>query len=132
MNKRGKLIVILAAVAIMALLLTACGGDKEKAFIGKWDVTSMELDGITVSADDIKEISDGSDNETYIELKSGGKAEANLLGDKSKMKWSLDKKDDKKIIVDDGSDKMEGTLVKKDELKLEAKEMGFSMTFKKR
>ncbi len=132
MNKRGKLIVILAAVAIMALLLTACGGDKEKAFIGKWDVTSMELDGITVSADDIKELSDGSDNETYIELKSGGKAEANLLGDKSKMKWSLDKKDDKKIIVDDGSDKMEGTLVKKDELKLEAKEMGFSMTFKKR
>lgn len=132
MNKRGKLIVILAAVAIMALLLTACGGDKEKAFIGKWDVTSMELDGITVSADDIKELSDGSDNETYIELKSGGKADANLLGDKSKMKWSLDKKDDKKIIVDDGSDKMEGTLVKKDELKLEAKEMGFSMTFKKR
>ena len=132
MNKRGKLIVILAAVAIMALLLTACGGDKEKAFIGKWDVTSMELDGITVSADDIKELSDGSDNETYIELKSGGKAEANLLGDKSKMKWSLDKKDDKKIIVDGGSDKMEGTLVKKDELKLEAKEMGFSMTFKKR
>ena len=132
MNKRGKLIVILAAVAIMALLLTACGGDKEKAFIGKWDVTSMELDGITVSADDIKELSDGSDNETYIELKSGGKADANLLGDKFKMKWSLDKKDDKKIIVDDGSDKMEGTLVKKDELKLEAKEMGFSMTFKKR
>ena len=131
MNKRTKLIVILAAVAIMALLLTACGGDKEKAFIGKWDVTSMELDGITVSADDIKELSDGSDKETYIELKSGGKAEANLLGDKSK-KWSLDKKDDKKIIVDDGSDKMEGTLVKKDELKLEAKEMGFSMTFKKR
>lgn len=132
MNKRTKLIVILAAVAIMALLLTACGGDKEKAFIGKWDVLSMELDGITVSADEIKKLSDGSDKETYIELKSGGKAEANLLGDKSKMKWSLDKKDDKKIIVDDGSDKMEGTLVKKDELKLESKEMGLSMTFKKR
>lgn len=131
MNKRIKLIVILATVAIMALLLTACGSDKEKAFIGKWEVKSMEMGGITLSADDIKSLSEGSNNETFIELKSGGKAEANLLGEKSKLKWSLDEKDSKKIVIDDGKDKMNGTLVKDDELKLESKELGFSMTFNK-
>lgn len=130
MSKRTKLFVILAAVAMMVLLLAGCG-DKEKAYVGKWNLVSMEMAGQTLSADDLKGFM-GSDEEVYIDFKSGGKADASMFGEKAKLKWSIDKKDDKKIVIDDGTDKMNGTLLKGNELKLESKELGYSMTFKKK
>lgn len=131
MSKRVKLVVILAAIAIMAIALTGCASSKERAYIGKWDLVSAEMNGTSINAADLKKSAELK-NDVYINFKKEGKADAALFGEKSSIKWSIDKKDDKKIVIDDGSDKMEGTLIKKNELKLEMKEYNFSMTFKKK
>ena len=85
-----KKIVSLALTLMMVLSLTACGskdgGDSADPNLGKYigqNVTSSE-DSDWLSMDDVY---DEGDN--YIELKSGGKGEFCLDGDKETIKWSL-------------------------------------------
>ena len=85
-----KKIVSLVLTLMMVLSLTACGskdgGDSADPNLGKYigqSVTSSE-DSDWLSMDDVY---DEGDN--YIELKSGGKGEFCLDGDKETIKWSL-------------------------------------------
>ena len=85
-----KKIVSLALTLMMVLSLTACGGkdggDSADPNLGKYIGQSVTSSGDSdwLSMDDVY---DEGDN--YIELKSGGKGEFCLDGDKETIKWSL-------------------------------------------
>lgn len=79
-----KILAILLCLA-MLLSLAACGGEqKDDPTLGKYIGIQGEMSGIVLTMEELYP------GETYLELKSGGKAVLMLDGDKINGKWSLD------------------------------------------
>lgn len=78
-----KKILIIALVAIMAISLTACGGEKTNdAYVGNWISVSGTAMGYTLTGEDI----DGF----ALTLKDGGKGTMKIDGDEAGIKWTDD------------------------------------------
>lgn len=95
-----KIIAFLMAVA-MLLSLAACGGGEPDPNCGVYQGIRGEMDGIVLTMEELYP------GESYLELKSGGKADLVLEGDKFTGKWTLE--GDQFNLVVDGED-CPGTL----------------------
>ena len=71
-------------VAVMLLSLAACGGGEPDPNCGVYQGIRGEMDGIVLTMDELYP------GESYLELKSGGKADLVLEGDKMSAKWTLE------------------------------------------
>ena len=84
-----KKIVSLALALVLVLSLTACGGkDGAKSAdpnLGKYIGTEFSSDG-----DSWYSLADILEDESYIELKDGGKGVFSLGGDATDVKWTLE------------------------------------------
>ena len=79
-----KIIALLLALA-MVLSLAACGGGAEEdPNAGMYHGVSATVMGFTMPMSEVYE------NETWVELKSGGKGTMMLDGDDFSMKWTLE------------------------------------------
>ena len=96
-----KKIIALLLVIVMLLSLTACGGGEPDPNAGIYQGIRGEMDGIVLTMEELYP------GESYLELKSGGKANLVLEGDKITGKWTLE--GEKFNLVVEGED-CPGTL----------------------
>lgn len=79
-----KKFIAILMVAVMLLSLVACGGGEPDPNCGVYQGIRGEMDGIVLTMDELYP------GESYLELKSGGKADLVLEGDKMTGKWTLE------------------------------------------
>ena len=116
-----KFVAFLLAFA-MVLSLTACGGTAEEdPNAGKYHGVSATVMGFTLPMSEVYE------NETWVELKSGGKGTIMLDGDDFSMKWTLE--GETFTLTVEGEDSV-GTLAD-GVITVDLMNMGCVMTFQK-
>lgn len=82
-----KIFAILLALAMLLSLAACGGGSKDDPNLGKYIGIQGEMDGIVLTMEELYP------GESYLELKSGGKAALVLEGDKVSGTWTLDGED---------------------------------------
>lgn len=96
-----KILSTLLTLLLAAVMLTACGGDKEDASLyGEYKLYAAEEDGMCILASEIFE------EEGSLLLEKGGKGTM-AVGDKVSVKWAVE---GDKITLSQGGDSYSGTI----------------------
>lgn len=113
-----KKILCSALVMIMMLCMVACGSSEA----GRYDFYSMDMDGVSITAEDLKEM--GAEMEMYITLEKDGTGVLVSEGETMEIAWE----DGKMWPVDDADDVIAYTI---DGDTLTMDQDGVTITFKK-
>lgn len=123
MKRAVKSVLCLVLVLSMFLCLCACSSGDKDAAVGKYEVVSMEAEGMTIDKEMIDMIF--GDVDFYIELKADGTGVLAVMGESEEIGWA----DGKMWPAEDKSDTIEYTLKGKT-LTLEIE--GSKMVFEKK
>ena len=113
-----KKVLCSALVAIMLLCMTACGS----SVAGRYDFESMEMDGVKITAQSLKDM--GAEMEMYIELEKDGTGTMASDGEVIEMGWE----DGEIWPAEDPTDRVAFTI---DGDTLTMEQDGVEMVFKK-
>ena len=113
-----KKVLCSALVAIMLLCMTACGS----SVAGRYDFESMEMDGVKIIAQSLKDM--GAEMEMYIELEEDGTGTMASDGEVIEMGWE----DGEIWPAEDPTDRVAFTI---DGDTLTMEQDGVEMVFKK-
>ncbi|MBQ7017000.1 MAG: hypothetical protein IJN10_08620 [Firmicutes bacterium] len=113
-----KKVLCSALVAIMLLCMTACGS----SVAGRYDFESMEMDGVKITAQSLKDM--GAEMEMYIELEEDGTGTMASDGEVIEMGWE----DGEIWPAEDPTDRVAFTI---DGDTLTMEQDGVEMVFKK-
>lgn len=83
---KRKIAVIITAMMMLVLALTACGGSKADPVEGKWNAAKIKAVGMEISLDEFAEQT-GQDFSISLEFKADGKLSAEAMGQTSEGEW---------------------------------------------
>lgn len=100
--------IIVCAVVVSAIGLTACGNDVDTKFVGSWEATSVKVNETEVKLTDLPK---GTEVSMSFEIKEDGtvKAITSVNGTKNNGSGKWTSEDDKITITDDSDVEMTGT-----------------------
>ena len=99
----AKKLVLIAAIAVLALGLFACGGGK--GIVGEWKIDSVKASGVTVTNKQYKDLL-GSDIGSFT-FNEDGTCVMSVYGTESTLDYEVD---GKTVKVGTGSSMVEGTI----------------------